>query len=351
MASAPEHVGDDSIPSGCVRISVAIGTYNGAKTLGAALDAITCQQHSCSYEVIVVDDGSTDDTPKIANRPGVRLIVLEKNQGHGHALNVALAEARGEILATMDDDCVPPPTWIQGVSDAWESLGPDVSMLGGAVLPLETDTLNRRYVRFRRPLAPQEACLDERASLLARFAYVLRPPGELPDRRPVFSVAGANMSMRVDAVRAVGGFPEVWGFGEEEACSRALRTRFGEETVQFFPDLIMYHNYRPLVRDTLRRARAYGRSAGRDWVSRKGIPSIRPLPILAVLAASTITLISSPAAILAILVAPLVLYRNWFEAIRTSGAVEPAVYPYIQVVEEFVCNVGFVEGLIRAARQ
>lgn len=350
VASAPERVDDDPAPLGRVRISVAIGTYNGARTLGAALDAILCQQHRTSYEVIVVDDGSTDDTPRIADRPGVRLIVLDVNQGHGHALNVALAAARGEILATMDDDCVPPPTWIQEVSDAWETLGSDVSMLGGSVLPLETDTLNRRYVRYRRPLAPQEAYLDERAGLLARLRYALQPPRERPERRSVFFVAGANMSVRVGAVREVGGFPEVWGFGEEEGCSRALRLRFGAETVQFFPDLIMFHNYRPLVHDTLRRARAYGRSAGRDWVSRKGIPSLRPLPVLAVLAAGAVTLFSAPVALLAIVAAPLVLYRNWFAAMRASRDFEPAVYPYLQMVEEFVCNVGFVEGMVRAAR-
>jgi len=68
--------------------SVVIGTFNGAPTLAVALDALEAQVTDFTYEILVVNDASTDSTAAIARRPSVRLINLEQNQGHGHTLNV-----------------------------------------------------------------------------------------------------------------------------------------------------------------------------------------------------------------------------------------------------------------------
>lgn len=326
-------------------LSVVIGTFNGARTLGAALDAVEAQITEFAYEVLVINDASTDTTVEIASRSGIRLITLGRNQGHGHTLNVGLAEARGRFMAMMDDDCVPPPHWIQELALAWNSVGPEVTMIGGLVEPLETDTFNRRYVAFRRPLTHQEAELDEDAGLWRRLRYQLSPPERRLERRPVYYAVGANMSVRIDAAREAGGFTEARGAGEEESLARPLRSKFGLDTVQLFPNIVMRHDFHRSLRDTFRRSRSYGRTHGRDWIRDRDIPTIAPLIPCAALVAGAVAVVSPMASFVIFLASPYFLYRRWFRWLRAGGSREAFVYPYVQAAEDIVGNVGFAQGL------
>ncbi|MBF0522003.1 MAG: glycosyltransferase family 2 protein [Candidatus Omnitrophica bacterium] len=84
-------------------VSVIVPVYNGEKYLAEAIDSILCQTY-LSFEIIVVDDGSTDDTAKVAKQfPSVRYF----NQGHlgqGVARNRAVREAKGNYFAFLDAD-------------------------------------------------------------------------------------------------------------------------------------------------------------------------------------------------------------------------------------------------------
>jgi glycosyltransferase involved in cell wall biosynthesis len=324
--------------------TVLIGTFNGSRTLGAALDAIEKQVTEYTYEVLVVNDGSTDSTEEVAQRPGVRLINLDINQGHGHALNVGLADAKGQFVAMMDDDCVPPTQWLQQLGLAWSTVGPEVTMIGGLVEPFETDTFNRRYVEFRRPLRHQEAVIDETAGFRKRLLYQFSPPRVRLVPHAVYFTVGANMSVRTDAARRAGGFTEFRGAGEEEWLARLLRAQFGPDTVQLFPDIVMRHDFHPSLRDTLRRARSYGRANGSDWIKDHDIPSISPLLPCATLTACLIALVSPVTSLVILALSPYVLYRRWYGWFKSRGARESIVYPYVQASEDFANNVGFVQG-------
>ena len=95
-------------------ISVVMPVYNGAATIGSALDSLLAQDYPRDrYEVIVVNDGSTDDTAKIvAQRHNVRYMEQPRNMGIPSALNAGLEAARGEIFATIDDDCQAAPDYL-----------------------------------------------------------------------------------------------------------------------------------------------------------------------------------------------------------------------------------------------
>jgi glycosyltransferase involved in cell wall biosynthesis len=327
-----------------VKLTVVVGTFNGSRTLGMALDALESQVTEFTYEVIVVNDASTDETAEIASRPRVRLINLETNCGHGHTLNVGLAEARGEFMAMMDDDCVPPSQWIQQLGVAWASADPSVTMIGGLVEPYETDTFNRRYVAFRRPLRHQEAQLSEDVGFWPRLRYQFFPPNMRPDTRPVFFTVGANMSVRVSAAREAGGFSERRGAGEEESLARPLRAQYGPLTVQLFPSIVMYHNFQPSLWDTFRRSRSYGRGSGREWVSDGDIPSIAPLIPCAAVVAGAVALASPLSGLVVLVLSPYVLYRRWFTWRREGRPREAVLYPYVQAGEDIANNAGFVQG-------
>ena len=86
-------------------------SYNGAETIDETLTALTRLNYP-DYEVIVVDDGSTDATAEIARKHDVSLIQSE-NKGLSNARNLGMEAATGEIIAYIDDDAYPDPDWLK----------------------------------------------------------------------------------------------------------------------------------------------------------------------------------------------------------------------------------------------
>ncbi len=92
-------------------VSVIVCSYNGAPTLAACLESLGKIDYP-AYEVILVDDGSTDETPQIAARfPNVRYL-RQDNHGLSHARNTGAAAARGEVFAYTDSDCMADKDWL-----------------------------------------------------------------------------------------------------------------------------------------------------------------------------------------------------------------------------------------------
>lgn len=104
-------------------VSVVIATYNRCHLLPWLFDGLARQTVDVS-EVVVVDDGSTDATPVVLRglarraRFPVRAIRLERNVGPGAARNAGWQVARSEVVAFVDDDCRPTPTWLAAIADA-----------------------------------------------------------------------------------------------------------------------------------------------------------------------------------------------------------------------------------------
>ena len=88
------------------KVSVIIPTYNRARTIGAAIGSILNQTWQ-NFEIIVVDDGSTDHTKQVVEEfedDRIRYVYLEQNSGASHARNTGIALAEGEFLAFLDSD-------------------------------------------------------------------------------------------------------------------------------------------------------------------------------------------------------------------------------------------------------
>src|SRR5690349_980646 len=98
-------------------VSVVIPTYNGAAWLPGCLDALRGQTFR-DFEVLVVDDASTDDTAAVLARyPEVQAIRLSQNRLFAGAANAGLGAARGELLALLNNDTVAAPAWLGALVD------------------------------------------------------------------------------------------------------------------------------------------------------------------------------------------------------------------------------------------
>ena len=121
-------------------ISVVIGTYNRAEMLPAALDSVLEQQSPAArYEVIVVDNNSTDRTREIVEayigRVGAKLkYVFEGRQGVSYARNAGIAAAAAAVIAFADDDVRVSRDWVASIKREFD-LHPEVDCIGGKVLP------------------------------------------------------------------------------------------------------------------------------------------------------------------------------------------------------------------------
>lgn len=117
-------------------VSFVVIAYNEAATIAATIGAITALDGLGKHEVIVVDDGSRDATAEIVTAiagrdPSVRLIRLPENRGRGYARDTGIADARGDLIATVDADIILPRDWLARARPALR----DHDAVGGIAVP------------------------------------------------------------------------------------------------------------------------------------------------------------------------------------------------------------------------
>jgi glycosyltransferase involved in cell wall biosynthesis len=114
------------------RVSVIVPARNASATLDATLAALAAQDIEDAYEVIVVDDGSTDTTAELAGGAGAGVeLVRGPGSGPGPARNAGTAHARGALLAFTDADCRPQPGWLRAGIEALA----EADLVQGVVVP------------------------------------------------------------------------------------------------------------------------------------------------------------------------------------------------------------------------
>src|SRR5215207_2991126 len=120
-------------------VSIIIPTYNRSALLRDAVSSVLRQDSEATFEIIVVDNNSKDDTSAVVHslmqsHPGKVQYVVEPEQGNAHARNRGVTTSKGDIIAFIDDDVSVESDWLntfKGVMDSRE----DLSFVGGRVLP------------------------------------------------------------------------------------------------------------------------------------------------------------------------------------------------------------------------
>ena len=116
-------------------ISVIIACRNAARFLDKCLGSVTSLDYP-EYEVILVDDDSIDNSIKIAEKYGVKIVRLDRSRGPGIARNRGVAVSKGEMLAFTDSDCTVEPDWLQNIAAIFEENDNICAVTGGYNRPI-----------------------------------------------------------------------------------------------------------------------------------------------------------------------------------------------------------------------
>ena len=330
-------------------ISVVVCTYGRPDKLDACLDALARQTMRDRAEVIVVDDGSDERTEDVARRYPVRFFRHDQNRGLAAARNTGIRQALAPVVAFTDDDCVPSEDWLEHLLAPYDN--DDVVAVGGAVVALRRATLVHRYLADTNRLGPLEIELGVSSSIAYRARLYLQrnlsATAGRPDLRPVYSIVGANMSFRLDALIAIGLFDERITFGgeDEDICLR-LRTAFPTDRLVFTSSAVIAHDYDGELRKTLRRSYRYGVGSARSYLKNADQnPTLFPVPALVVILALVGPWRRWGWA--AAVITPLAVFTRWpIEAARVRRA-ELLTFPWLQTLEEAAHDVGFARSWCR----
>ena len=215
------------------RISVVVCSYNGAETIEETLVALTKLNYP-DYEVIVVDDGSTDATAEIARKYDVCLIQSE-NKGLSNARNLGMEAATGEIIAYIDDDAYPDPDWLKFLAAGF--MGSDHAGIGGPNIAPPGDGLVADGVAHA-PGGPVHVLLSD----------------EIAEHIP-----GCNMAYRLDRLQAIGGFDVRFKVAGDDVdiCWRLQERGW---TLGFSPAAVVWHHRRRSIRAYWKQQKGYAQA-------------------------------------------------------------------------------------------
>src|SRR5690242_10281796 len=216
------------------RVSVVVCSYNSERTMEACLASLEVLNYP-DYEVIVVNDGSTDRTLEIAERFPYCRIISQPNKGLSVARNVGAEAATGEIVAYTDSDCVADPDWLTYLVAKMEAS--NLAACGGPNFPPPEDSLVPAAVAVS-PGGPTHVLISD----------------EVAEH-----IAGCNMAFRRDALMALGGFDPVYRAAGDDV-DICWRFQDAGHAIGFSPAAIVWHFRRNTVQAYLKQQRGYGKA-------------------------------------------------------------------------------------------
>jgi glycosyltransferase involved in cell wall biosynthesis len=216
-------------------VSVLVATRNRAALLAELLRSLAAAQAAApavASEIVVVDNGSGDETPTLLDRWAAsslgRVVLRHERPGKARALNSALSQTRGALLAFLDDDVQVAPNWLGAITAFFAAHAEYGAAMGRVLLPATvTDALLIERIRAYATLP-----LFDRGQAVCDWPEVY----------------GCNMVVRRSVMDRTGAFderlgPGASGFGEDLDLSRRIRE--AGFRIGYMPDAIAYHDVDP----------------------------------------------------------------------------------------------------------
>lgn len=211
-------------------MSVVVPVFNGSRTVSQMVECLL-KQRLTPHEIIIVDDGSTDDTLKVLQHFGAQITVLSQpNGGPASARNRGIRVATGDFIAMTDSDCLPDSDWLVSLLAGFDS--PHVGGVGGIVKGVNRKLISA-YVDAIRLLDPGKSAEGEVKHLVT-----------------------ANACFRRDALIKAGLFDERFRNAEDIELSRRLYD-LGQQ-LKAVDDAVVLHYHKPTLQIFLKTICNYG---------------------------------------------------------------------------------------------
>jgi len=218
-------------------VSVVIASLNGGSVIGQALDSLRKTRYAdettglARFEVIVVDNGSTDDLAEVvaARRPEVRLIRSPVNLGFAGGNNLGIREAHGDVVVLLNDDAEPRPDWLQ----AWAAAAaedPRWGVMGCKLLYPDGETIQHA------------GGIIEPSAMTRHIGYEEKDDGRFDALIECDYVTGAAIALRRELIDRVGLLDEKYFpiyYEETDYCWQARRIGY---QVLYVPGAVVVHH-------------------------------------------------------------------------------------------------------------
>lgn len=193
-----------------MKYSVIIPAYNEAKNIAQTIAALKLQNiDRKKFEIIVVDNNSTDDTYDASVKAGADIIIKEPKKGTNIARQAGYKKSKGEIVAFLDADSRPPPDWLEKITndlskkDIAAASGPfDYGFKGAEKI------INDVYTQYILPRIPQ----------ILEFIF----------RRKAGILIGGNFAAKRNVIETIGGLPPLVFWGDDVAIAMLISRRVGK---------------------------------------------------------------------------------------------------------------------------
>jgi len=207
-----------------IKYSVVVPAYNAERTVGRCLEALAAQSiPQEDYEVLVIDDGSTDGTARVVESFSNKLTLRfegQPNSGPAAARNRGARAAEGEIILFTDSDCVPTQNWIEEMVRPFED--PDVAGAKGAYRT-EQKELTARFAQIE---------FEERFEILRKLDSI--------DMVDTYSAA-----YRAEVFHGANGFDESFPVANNEDTDLSYRLVKAGHRLVFNESAVVYHLNHP----------------------------------------------------------------------------------------------------------
>lgn len=261
------------------KISVIVCTYNGADKITHLLDSLKKQTYK-NLEIVIVDDGSTDETSNIVRKYPFRLVKHKINRGLADSRNTGVKKSKGDIIVFTDDDCVADKNWIKEIAECYQN-NPKVNSVGGRIEPYSLNTFFEKYDYYaRHPIYSHSVSYGsgDRIKTYLKRMFITKK-NKLKNGQKISSAMGLNSSYKKDIILKAGLHQPGLRRGVDWDLTTKLK-RIGLNVV-YCDNAIIYHKHRIGFKSFVKHMFAYGKAYPKICKLHPEVRFIpRPLPLL-----------------------------------------------------------------------